>query len=70
MSRADGKGRRAIRTGRLHDEPDAAIACLGLLCSRDSCQESWFMSFLNETQIESIRERFGTPIYVYDQRRL
>jgi diaminopimelate decarboxylase len=28
------------------------------------------MSFLNETQIESIRERFGTPVYVYDQRRL
>lgn len=25
------------------------------------------MRFLNETQIEAIRERFGTPIYVYDQ---
>lgn len=28
------------------------------------------MSFLSETQIESIRERFGTPVYVYDARRL
>ena len=28
------------------------------------------MRFLNETQIESIREKFGTPTYVYDQREL
>ena len=28
------------------------------------------MSFLSEAQIEAIRERFGTPVYVYDQRRL
>jgi diaminopimelate decarboxylase len=28
------------------------------------------MRFLNETQIEAIRERFGTPIYVYDQKGL
>ena len=28
------------------------------------------MLFLNEAQIESIRERFGTPTYVYDQRQL
>jgi diaminopimelate decarboxylase len=28
------------------------------------------MRFLNESQIESIRERFGTPTYVYDQREL
>lgn len=28
------------------------------------------MRFLNETQIESIREQFGTPIYVYDQKLL
>jgi len=28
------------------------------------------MRFLNEAQIESIRERFGTPTYVYDQRQL
>jgi diaminopimelate decarboxylase len=28
------------------------------------------MSFLSDAQIESIRERFGTPVYVYDQRRL
>ncbi|MFK7897233.1 MAG: diaminopimelate decarboxylase [Myxococcota bacterium] len=28
------------------------------------------MRFLNETQIEAIRERFGTPIYVYDQAML
>ena len=28
------------------------------------------MSFLGEAQIEAIRERFGTPVYVYDQRRL
>lgn len=27
-------------------------------------------AFLNEAQIEVIRERFGTPVYVYDQRRL
>jgi diaminopimelate decarboxylase len=28
------------------------------------------MRFLNETQVESIREAFGTPTYVYDQREL
>ena len=28
------------------------------------------MRFLNESQIESIRERFGTPTFVYDQRQL
>ena len=28
------------------------------------------MRFLTEPQIESIRERFGTPVYVYDQRTL
>jgi diaminopimelate decarboxylase len=28
------------------------------------------MHFLSEPQIESIRERFGTPVYVYDQRTL
>ncbi|MEZ4292953.1 MAG: hypothetical protein R3E53_21440 [Myxococcota bacterium] len=28
------------------------------------------MRFLNETLIELIRERFGTPVYVYDQREL
>lgn len=28
------------------------------------------MSFLSEVQIDSIRERFGTPVYVYDQARL
>ena len=28
------------------------------------------MRFLSESQIASIRERFGTPSYVYDQRRL
>lgn len=28
------------------------------------------MRFLNETQIETIRERFGTPVYVYDQQTL
>ncbi|MBW2424519.1 MAG: diaminopimelate decarboxylase, partial [Deltaproteobacteria bacterium] len=28
------------------------------------------MSFLSDAQIESIRERFGTPVYVYDQQRL
>jgi diaminopimelate decarboxylase len=28
------------------------------------------MRFLTEAQIESIRERFGTPTYVYDQRQL
>jgi diaminopimelate decarboxylase len=28
------------------------------------------MRFLSEAQIESIRERFGTPTYVYDQRQL
>lgn len=28
------------------------------------------MRFLNESQIELIRERFGTPVYVYDQREL
>ncbi len=28
------------------------------------------MRFLTEPQIESIRERFGTPAYVYDQRTL
>jgi len=28
------------------------------------------MSFLTEAQIELIRERFGTPVYVYDQQRL
>jgi diaminopimelate decarboxylase len=35
-----------------------------------STQEPPLMRFLNETQIESIRERFGTPTYVYDQREL
>lgn len=28
------------------------------------------MRFLTEPQIESIRERFGTPVYVYDQKTL
>jgi diaminopimelate decarboxylase len=28
------------------------------------------MRFLNRTQIERIRERFGTPVFVYDQREL
>jgi diaminopimelate decarboxylase len=28
------------------------------------------MRFLNETQIELIRERFGTPVFVYDERQL
>lgn len=28
------------------------------------------MRFLNKTQIELIRERFGTPVFVYDQRQL
>ncbi len=28
------------------------------------------MRFLTEPQIESIRERFGTPVYVYDRRTL
>ena len=28
------------------------------------------MRFLNETQIERIRERFGTPVFVYDQQEL
>lgn len=28
------------------------------------------MRFLSEPQIEAIRERFGTPVYVYDQRTL
>ena len=28
------------------------------------------MRFLTELQIEAIRERFGTPVYVYDQRTL
>ena len=28
------------------------------------------MRFLNETQVELIRERFGTPVFVYDQREL
>jgi diaminopimelate decarboxylase len=28
------------------------------------------MSFLSEAQIELIRARFGTPVFVYDQRRL
>jgi len=28
------------------------------------------MRFLTEPQIEAIRERFGTPVYVYDQRTL
>ena len=28
------------------------------------------MRFLNESLIELIRERFGTPVYVYDQREL
>jgi len=28
------------------------------------------MRFLNKTQIERIRERFGTPVFVYDQREL
>jgi diaminopimelate decarboxylase len=28
------------------------------------------MRFLNETQVESIRESYGTPVYVYDQRQL
>ena len=28
------------------------------------------MRFLNEAQIELIRERFGTPVFVYDQREL
>ncbi len=28
------------------------------------------MRFLSETQIERIREQFGTPVYVYDQRML
>jgi len=28
------------------------------------------MRFLNETQIEMIRERFGTPVFVYDQAQL
>ena len=28
------------------------------------------MRFLTETQIEMIRERFGTPVFVYDQRQL
>ena len=27
-------------------------------------------SFLTETQVRQIREQFGTPIYVYDQKRL
>jgi diaminopimelate decarboxylase len=33
-------------------------------------QEPWLMRFLTEAQIELIRERFGTPIFVYDQRQL
>jgi diaminopimelate decarboxylase len=33
-------------------------------------QEPLAMRFLNEAQIELIRERFGTPVYVYDQRSL
>lgn len=28
------------------------------------------MRFLSESSVESIRERFGTPVYVYDQRTL
>ncbi len=28
------------------------------------------MRFLNKSQIELIRERFGTPVFVYDQRQL
>ena len=28
------------------------------------------MRFLNETQIERIREQFGTPVFVYDQHQL
>jgi len=28
------------------------------------------MRFLSESQVEAIRERFGTPVYVYDQRTL
>jgi diaminopimelate decarboxylase len=33
-------------------------------------QEFLPMRFLNETQVERIRERFGTPVFVYDQRQL
>jgi len=37
--------------------------------SQDS-QDRASMRFLNKTQIERIRERFGTPVFVYDQNEL
>jgi len=42
----------------------------GAAILESSKQDRSRMRFLNKSQVEQLRERFGTPLFVYDQRQL